>query len=81
MIQFTTGNLLEAEVEALVSTINTVGVMGKGVALMFKEAFPENYRTYATACKVGDVQVGRMFITERWHWTPWMRRWTPTPPD
>jgi O-acetyl-ADP-ribose deacetylase (regulator of RNase III) len=40
MIEFTQGNLLEANVEALVNTVNTVGVMGKGVALMFKEAFP-----------------------------------------
>ena len=41
MIRFTTGNLLDADAEALVNTVNTVGVMGKGVALMFKEAFPE----------------------------------------
>ena len=64
MIRFTTGNLLEADVEALVNTVNTVGVMGKGVALMFKEAYAENYRAYAAACKAGDVEVGRMLVTE-----------------
>jgi O-acetyl-ADP-ribose deacetylase (regulator of RNase III) len=65
MIEFTRGNLLEADAEALVNTVNTVGVMGKGVALMFKEAFPANYRSYEAACKREDVQVGRMFVTER----------------
>ena len=44
MITFTQGNLLDADVEALVNTVNTVGVMGKGIALMFKEAFPENFQ-------------------------------------
>jgi O-acetyl-ADP-ribose deacetylase (regulator of RNase III) len=65
MLTYTRGNLLEADVEALVNTVNTVGVMGKGVALMFRESFPENFRAYAEACKRGDVNVGRMFVTER----------------
>jgi O-acetyl-ADP-ribose deacetylase (regulator of RNase III) len=65
MIRYTQGNLLDAEVEALVNTVNTVGIMGKGIALMFKEAFPENFRLYAAACKRGEVQIGRMFVTER----------------
>lgn len=64
MMQFVQGNLLESDVEALVNTVNTVGVMGKGIALMFKESFPENYSSYADACKRGEVQVGCMFITE-----------------
>jgi O-acetyl-ADP-ribose deacetylase (regulator of RNase III) len=63
MIEFTQGNLLEADVEALVNTVNTVGVMGKGIALMFKERFPENYKAYAAACKRGDVKTGRMFVS------------------
>ena len=63
MIRYTQGNLLEANVEAIVNTVNTVGVMGKGIALMFKEAFPENYKLYKTACKSGDVEVGNMFVT------------------
>ncbi|WP_036262675.1 type II toxin-antitoxin system antitoxin DNA ADP-ribosyl glycohydrolase DarG [Methylocapsa aurea] len=67
MIEFTTGNLLEADVEALVNTVNTVGVMGKGVALMFKETFPENFREYEKACKRKEIRVGRMFVTERAH--------------
>jgi O-acetyl-ADP-ribose deacetylase (regulator of RNase III) len=65
MMRFTKGNLLEADVEALVNTVNTVGIMGKGIALMFKEAFPENFREYAAACRRGEVQVGRMFVTQR----------------
>ncbi|MDA7980775.1 MAG: macro domain-containing protein [Pirellulales bacterium] len=63
MMRFTQGNLLEADVEALVNTVNTVGVMGKGIALMFKETFPENFKAYAAACKRDEVQVGQMFIT------------------
>jgi O-acetyl-ADP-ribose deacetylase (regulator of RNase III) len=68
MIEFTQGNLLEAKTEALVNTVNTVGVMGKGIALMFKEAFPDNYRAYALACKREEVTVGRMFVRERQDW-------------
>ncbi len=64
MITYTTGNLLDAEVEALVNTVNTVGVMGKGVALMFKERFPTNMAAYTKACKAGEVQTGRMFVTD-----------------
>ena len=64
MIKFTRGNLLEARAEALVNTVNTVGVMGKGIALMFKERFIENFRRYAAACKAKEVQIGRMFVTD-----------------
>lgn len=64
MIEFTRGNLLEAKVDALVNTVNTVGVMGKGVALMFKEAFPKNFKAYEAACKQKEVKVGHMFVTE-----------------
>jgi O-acetyl-ADP-ribose deacetylase (regulator of RNase III) len=62
-IRFTTGNLLEAETEALVNTVNTVGVMGKGIALMFKEAFPDNFKAYQAACKAGQVRVGELFVS------------------
>ncbi len=65
MITYTEGNLLEAKAEALVNTVNTVGVMGKGIALMFREAFPTNLRAYEAACKAGEVQTGHMFVTER----------------
>jgi len=64
MITFTQGNLLDAPVDALVNTVNTVGVMGKGIALMFKERFPENMKAYALACKHQQVMTGKMFITE-----------------
>lgn len=67
MIKFTTGNLLDAKVEALVNTVNTVGVMGKGIALMFKEAFPENFMSYEAASKRKEIAVGRMFVTRRNH--------------
>ena len=65
MINYTEGNLLDADVEALVNTVNTVGVMGKGIALMFKEAFPSNYKAYEQACKRKEVQIGKVFVTER----------------
>jgi O-acetyl-ADP-ribose deacetylase (regulator of RNase III) len=64
MMHFLRGNLLESQAEALVNSVNTVGVMGKGIALMFKEAFPENFRVYEEACKRKDVRVGRMLVTE-----------------
>lgn len=64
MITEATGNLLDAPAEALVNTVNTVGVMGKGVALQFKRAFPENFVAYERACKAGDVQPGRIFVFE-----------------
>jgi O-acetyl-ADP-ribose deacetylase (regulator of RNase III) len=68
MITFTEGNLLNSDAEALVNTVNTVGVMGKGIALMFKEAFPENFRAYAAACNKGQIELGRVFVTERQDW-------------
>ena len=63
MIRLTQGNLLEAKVDAVVNTVNTVGVMGKGIALMFKERFPSNFDAYARACKNGDVGIGKMLVT------------------
>ncbi len=62
MIELTRGDLLKADVEALVNAVNTVGVMGKGIALQFKRAFPENYRFYRRACEQGDVSPGRMLV-------------------
>ncbi|GAB4209706.1 MAG: macro domain-containing protein [Coleofasciculaceae cyanobacterium] len=61
MIEFKQGNLLEENTEALVNTVNCVGVMGKGIALQFKQAFPENFRQYKKACDAKEVQPGRMF--------------------
>lgn len=62
MIEIGQGNLLEAPVEALVNTVNTVGVMGKGIALQFKQAFPKMYLAYEKACKSGRVHLGRMHV-------------------
>jgi len=64
MIRFAQGNLLNADVEAVVNTVNTVGVMGKGIALMFKEKFPENFKDYKNACDKKEIELGRMFVTE-----------------
>jgi O-acetyl-ADP-ribose deacetylase (regulator of RNase III) len=58
------GSLLEADAEALVNTVNTVGIMGKGIALQFKQAYPGNFRAYETACRRGDVRLGTMFTYE-----------------
>lgn len=65
MIKEVSGNLLDADVEALVNTVNTVGVMGRGVALQFKQAFPDNFRAYEAACRRGEVKLGRMFVFRR----------------
>lgn len=62
MIYRAEGDLLSADAEALVNTVNTVGVMGKGIALQFKQAFPDNYSAYEAACKRGEVQLGKMFV-------------------
>lgn len=56
------GNLLKADVDALVNTVNTVGVMGKGIALQFKKAFGANFKAYQRACRRGEVQIGRMHV-------------------
>ena len=62
MTEIAKGNLLEADAEALVNTVNCVGFMGKGIALQFKQAFPENFTAYQAACRAGEVVPGRMFV-------------------
>ena len=62
MIEYKTGDILAQDAEALVNTVNCVGVMGRGIALQFKKAFPENFKSYAAACKRDEVQPGRMFV-------------------
>ncbi len=62
MIEDAKGNLLEADVEALVNTVNTVGFMGKGIALQFKQAFPENFRVYAQAARKRALAPGQMLV-------------------
>lgn len=61
-IKLTTGDILRADAEAIVNTVNCVGIMGRGIALQFKKAFPTNFRAYALACEEGEVQPGRMFV-------------------
>lgn len=62
MIDITRGNLLMADAEALVNTVNCVGYMGKGMALQFKQAFPANFKAYEAACAAEQVVPGRMLI-------------------
>jgi len=64
VITYCQGDLLDADVDALVNAVNTVGVMGKGIALAFKQRFPANFQAYTAACQRGEVQTGRMFVTE-----------------
>ncbi len=61
MIEIQRGNLLEADAEALINTVNCVGVMGKGIVLQFKQAFPDNFREYEKACRDKEVVPGKMF--------------------
>jgi len=67
MIELAQGNLLEAEAEALVNTVNCVGYMGKGIALQFKQAWPENFRAYERACRAHEVKPGKMFTFPTGH--------------
>lgn len=62
MIETSREIFIDSKEEAIVNTVNTVGVMGKGVALLIKEKFKENYRQYRAACKRNDIEVGRMFV-------------------
>lgn len=64
MIEEVRGDLLAAEVDALVNAVNTVGVMGKGIALRFKQDYPANYAAYRDACRRQEVELGRMFVHE-----------------
>lgn len=62
MIELTSGDILKDESEAIVNTVNCVGIMGRGIALQFKNAWPENFKAYEAACKREEVQPGRMFV-------------------
>jgi len=86
MIEITQGDILAADTEALVNTVNCVGVMGRGIALQFKKTFPGNFRFYAAACRRGEVAPGRMLVFETGHLTspryiinfPTKRHWKAT---
>ena len=62
MINYITGNLMDANNMAIVNTVNTVGVMGKGIALQFKEKYPSNYKVYYKACKTGRIDIGKLLV-------------------
>ena len=62
MLDLTQGDILKADTEALVNTVNCVGIMGRGIALQFRKAFPANFKAYEAACKSNQVQPGKMFI-------------------
>ena len=64
MIKYLTGNLFDSNAEALVNTVNCVGVMGRGIALQFKRNYPDNFKAYELACKRNEVITGQMFIFE-----------------
>lgn len=62
MIETTTGDILTADAEALVNTVNCVGIMGRGIALQFRKAFPDNFKAYEAVCKRDELQPGQMFV-------------------
>ncbi len=64
MITYTKGDIFEQDVKAIVNAVNCVGIMGKGIALQFKNRYPENFELYETACKQNKVIPGKMFICE-----------------
>lgn len=64
MIEYRHGDILQSETEAIINTVNCVGVMGRGIALQFKNAYPDNFKAYAIACKEDKVVPGKMFVFE-----------------
>lgn len=70
MIEFTSGDILKSDADALVNTVNCVGVMGRGIALQFKNMYPDNFKAYEAACQRETVQPGRMFVFETGQLTP-----------
>lgn len=64
MIKFLKGDLLKSDAQALVNAVNTVGVMGKGIALQFKNLYPTNYKVYKEACKKGELIVGKILVVK-----------------
>ena len=64
MIQFTTGDIFQSDAQALVNPVNCVGVMGAGLALKFKDRYPDNFRAYADACHRKRLAPGKLFTFE-----------------
>lgn len=69
-IELRTGDIFKADADAIVNTVNCVGIMGRGIALQFKNAYPANFKAYKAACDAEQVQPGRMFIFETGKFTP-----------
>jgi O-acetyl-ADP-ribose deacetylase (regulator of RNase III) len=69
-IELRTGDILKADADAIVNTVNCVGIMGRGIALQFKNAYPANFKAYKAACDAEQVQPGRMFVFETGKFTP-----------
>ena len=67
MLKFVSGNLLESNAEAIVNAVNTVGVMGKGIALQFKQLFPFNFKEYKKACDMKSLKPGVMLVVKDHH--------------
>jgi O-acetyl-ADP-ribose deacetylase (regulator of RNase III) len=64
MITYKTGDIFKEDADAIVNSVNCVGVMGRGIALQFKKRFPENFKVYEAACKHKEVVPGKMFVYE-----------------
>ncbi|WP_137724133.1 macro domain-containing protein [Prescottella subtropica] len=64
MLTTATGNLLDADADALVNAVNTVGVMGKGIARQFRRTYPDMFTDYVRACRAGEVHLGCMHVWE-----------------
>ena len=62
MVKLQKGDILDSDAEALVNAVNCVGIMGKGLALLFKKAYPQNFKFYACACEHGEVHLGSMLV-------------------
>ena len=70
MIEYKTGDIINEDVDALVNTVNCVGVMGRGIALEFKKAFPRNFKEYAIQCKMNEIKPGKVFVYKTGQLTP-----------
>ena len=64
MITYKNGNIFESRAEAVINTVNTVGVMGKGIALQFKNAFHNNFKAYVEACQNQNINIGKLLVVK-----------------
>ena len=69
MITYVKGDIFSSPAKILVNTVNTVGVMGKGVALEFKKRYPEMFQTYQQICREEKLTIGKLYLwkeSEKW---------------